>query len=111
MPVKPRRAASPPTWTSSFTAATPSSRRTTRRWTSSPASRCSERAAARFGVRTTPRLSTRRVVVGVLEQDDVGLAARFTDAGDVDGRPILHRAHLFARAAPDAEGGIDVGAL
>ena len=55
--------------------------------------------------------SARRIVVRVLEQDDVRLRARLADARDVDGGLVLHRADLLARAAADAERGIDVRAL
>src|SRR5258706_556369 len=59
----------------------------------------------------SPRGLTTSSLVGVLQQDHVGLAARLTHAGDVDRRLVLHRAHLLARAAADAQVGVDVRPL
>src|SRR5512140_2411521 len=50
-------------------------------------------------------------VFRVLKQDDVGLTTRLTHAGDVNRGLILHGTNFLARAAADAERGVDVRAL
>src|SRR5260221_13367431 len=53
----------------------------------------------------------RRVVVRVLEQDDVRFASRFADARHVDRWTILHGAHLLAGSASDAQRRVHVRPL
>src|SRR6266508_4263741 len=51
------------------------------------------------------------VIITILEQNHVGLAARLAHRRDVHGRAILHGAHFFARTAADAKLGINVWPL
>src|SRR6187549_3067758 len=56
-------------------------------------------------------IASRLTVGGVLEQDDVGLRARFACIGHVDRGFVYDWAHLLARSATDAQARVDVWAL